>query len=54
VPITRRVRIVIKHVHLVTYVTVIKHVYERASFCYISKVGLATGRMVMSPADAVI
>ena len=53
-PVTRRVRIVIKHVHLITYLTVIKHVYERASFCNISKAGLATGRKVMSPAVVII
>ena len=55
-PITRRVRISIKHVHLVTYITAIKHVHERASFCNNSKAripGLAIGRKVMSsPADA--
>jgi len=52
--VTRRIRIIIKHVHLVTYLTVIKHLHERASFCNISKAGLATGRKVMSPADVVI
>jgi len=51
-PVTRRVRIVIKHVHLFTYATVIKHVHERASFCNISKAGLAIVRKVMSTADA--
>ena len=54
VPLTRRVRIVIKHVHLVIYLNIIKHAHERASFCKISKAGLATGRKVMSPVDAVI
>jgi len=53
-PVTRRVRIIIKHVHLVTYLTVFKHIYDRASFCNISKAGLAVGRKVMSPTDAVI
>jgi len=54
-PVTRRVRIVIKHVLLVGFLTAIKHVQERASFSNISKAripGLATGRKVMSPTDA--
>jgi len=52
--VTRRVRIVIKHVHLVTYLTVFKHLHELATFCKISKVGLACGMKVMSPTEAVI
>ena len=48
-PVTRRLRILFKYVLLFTYLTVIKHVHERASFCNISKAGLATGRKVMSP-----
>jgi len=51
-PVTRRFRIIIKHVHLVTYLTVLKHVHERASSCNISKAGIATGRKVMSQIDA--
>jgi len=54
-PITRTVRIVIKHVFLVTYLTVIKHAHERAYFCNISKARipvLAVGRTVMSLTDA--
>ena len=39
--VTRSFKIVIKHVHLVTYITVIKHVNERASFCNNSEAGLA-------------
>jgi len=54
VPDTRRVRIVIKYVYLVTYLNVIKHVHKRVSFCNISKAGRATGRKVKSPVDAVI
>jgi len=54
VPVTRRVRILIKHVHLFTYLNVIKHLHERASFCNISKAWLATVRKVMSRTDAVI
>jgi len=53
--VTRSVRISINPVHLVTYLTVTKHVRERASFCNISKArtpGLVTCTKVMSPADA--
>jgi len=53
-PVMRRVGIVIKQVLLVRYLTVIKHVNERASFCNISNAGLATDREVMSPNDAYI
>jgi len=51
-PVTRRVRILIKYIHLVTYLTLIRHVHERSSFCNINKAGFATGRMAMSRSDA--